>query len=109
GGNELTDGRWQFCNMPTEEVYTSPDKDRVDGTVHSAMPLNHGGSLIDDFSITFQNGRVTNFSAAKGYDALKAILETDEGAKHLGECALIPASSPISRMGILFYSTLFDE
>ena len=109
GGNELADGRWQFCNMPTEEIYTSPDKDRVDGTVHSAMPLNHGGSLIDDFSITFQNGRVTSFSAAKGYDALKAIIETDEGARHLGECALIPAASPISRMGILFYSTLFDE
>ncbi len=109
GGSELADGRWQFCNMPTEEIYTSPDKDNVNGTVHSAMPLNHGGSLIDDFSITFQNGRVTDFSAAKGYDALKAIIDTDEGAKHLGECALIPVDSPISRMGVLFYSTLFDE
>ena len=109
GGGELADGRWWFPNMPTEEILTAPHRDKADGTVHSSMPLNHQGSLIDDFWLTFKDGRVTDFGAAKGYDALKAILDTDEGARHLGECALVPVSSPISRLGILFYNTLYDE
>lgn len=109
GGGMLTDGRWWFPNMPTEEIFTAPHREKVNGTVHSAMPLNHQGSLIDDFSLTFKDGVVTDFAAAKGYDALKAILETDEGARHLGEVALVPVESPISRLGILFYNTLYDE
>lgn len=109
GGAETVAGRYFFPNMPTEEIFCTPHKDRADGTVHSAMPLNHRGSLIDDFSITFEKGRITGFTAAKGYDVLKEVIGTDEGAHHLGEVALIPKRSPISQMGILFYSTLYDE
>ena len=109
GGAETTDGVYYFPNMPTEEIFASPDKDRVDGVVHSALPLNYHGTLIENFSLTFQNGRITDFTAEKGYDTLKALIETDEGSHHLGEIALIPTRSPISEMGILFYNTLFDE
>ena len=109
GGAETRDGVYYFPNMPTEEIFCSPDKDRADGTVFSALPLNYNGSLIDRFSLTFQNGRIIDFSAETGYDTLKALIETDEGSRHLGEVALIPKSSPIAEMGILFYNTLFDE
>ena len=109
GGAETTDGVSFFPNMPTEEIFASPDRSRADGTVYSALPLNYHGSLIDRFWLRFAGGKVVDFGAETGYDVLKAILETDEGASHLGEVALVPARSPISEMGILFYNTLFDE
>lgn len=109
GGCETADGRWHFPNMPTEEIFTAPHRERVNGTVHSAMPLNHGGSLIDDFYLTFRDGRVVDFDAKVGREVLQSILDADEGARYLGECALVPHASPISEMGILFYNTLYDE
>ena len=97
------------ANMPTEEIFTAPHRTRVNGVVRNALPLSHNGTIIDDFSITFRDGEVTDFSAGKGYDALRGLLETDAGTKRLGEIALIGKSSPIAKLGILFYNTLFDE
>ncbi len=96
-------------NMPTEEVFTAPHKYHVSGTVSSTKPLNYGGSLIDGFQLTFKDGQVIDYEAEKGGDVLKTLLETDEGAKRLGEIALVPDESPISRSGLIFYNTLFDE
>lgn len=108
-GGTTQGGVYYVPNMPTEEIFASPDKLKVNGTVKSAMPLNHGGTLIDNFSITFKDGRAVEWSAEVGEDMLNAIIETDEGSHYLGECALIPNDSPISNTGILFYNTLFDE
>ncbi len=96
-------------NIPTEEVFTAPHRDKADGVVTVSRPLNHLGTLIEDFTIRFENGRAVNFSAKKGEDDLRRLLETDENAGRLGEVALVPNSSPISQSGILFYNTLFDE
>ncbi|WP_066172358.1 aminopeptidase [Bacillus marinisedimentorum] len=96
-------------NMPTEEVFTIPLKEGVNGTVASTKPLNYNGVLIKDFSLTFENGRVAHFEASEGKGSLKEMLDTDEGARYLGEVALVPHNSPISNSGILFYNTLFDE
>lgn len=109
GGDRTVDGVYFFPNMPTEEIFCSPDKDRVDGVVYSALPLNYQGNLLDRFSLTFEQGRITGYSAEQGYDTLRELVETDEGSHHLGELALIPKQSPISEMGILFYNTLYDE
>lgn len=97
------------ANMPTEEVFTAPHRDRVDGTVRATMPLNLGGNLIEDFSLTFADGRVVDLEAGSGEALLRSQIEMDEGASRLGEVALVPHSSPISQSGILFYSTLYDE
>jgi aminopeptidase len=96
-------------NIPTEEVFTLPHKDKVDGVVTATLPLNLLGVLIEDFSVTFENGRAVKFSAKKGEADLRKHLEMDENAVRLGEVALVPHSSPINRSGILFYNTLFDE
>jgi aminopeptidase len=96
-------------NLPTEEIFTLPHKDHADGVVRSSRPLSYGGKLIKDFSFTFKDGRVVDVSAAEGVDTLKELLDTDEGARRLGEVALVPYSSPISQSKILFYNTLFDE
>ena len=104
-GNGITN----TANMPTEEVFTAPDRGRVNGTVRATMPLNLGGNLVENFSLTFADGRVVDVQAEKGEALLRSIIETDEGAARLGELALVPADSPISRSGILFYNTLFDE
>ncbi len=109
GGSKTVDGVAFYPNMPTEEIFTSPDRTRVNGTVHSALPLSYQGVLIDDFSLTLQDGRIISCSAAKGEDTLKEIIAADDGAKMFGECSLIPKQSPISEMGVLFYNTLFDE
>ena len=109
GGGSTNGGVSFFANMPTEEVFTAPHREMVDGIVYSAMPLNHNGSLIDQFSFTFQHGKVVDFTAKEGYEVLKQVLDTDEGSRYLGEAALVPYGSPISSMGILFYNTLFDE
>lgn len=109
GGDETVGGVYFFPNMPTEEIFCTPDLNRADGIVCSSMPLCHHGSMISNFSLTFKGGKVVDFTAEEGYESLKSILETDEGALHLGECALIPKGSPIDRTGILFFNTLFDE
>ncbi|MFG6147218.1 aminopeptidase [Halobacillus sp. B23F22_1] len=96
-------------NMPTEEVFTAPHKYGVNGHVSSTKPLNYGGNVIDQFTITFKNGKVVDYKAEEGGETLKHLLETDEGSKHLGELALVPHESPISQSGLIFYNTLYDE
>ncbi|UQZ37038.1 aminopeptidase [Paenibacillus sp. PK3_47] len=97
------------ANMPTEEVFTAPLKTGVNGTVRSTKPLSYGGNVIDNFSITFENGRIVSVSAEKGQDSLEYLIGLDEGAKYLGEVALVPHKSPISESNILYFNTLFDE
>jgi aminopeptidase len=97
------------ANIPTEEVFTTPHKDRVDGEVTSTKPLSYQGTLIEGIRVRFEGGRIVEASATSGEDVLRRVLETDEGASRLGEVALVPFSSPISRSGLLFLNTLFDE
>ena len=96
-------------NLPTAEVSTSPDKYRVDGTVAASRPMMEGGTIIRNFGFTFRHGRVVDFYAETGYDALKALLDTDEGSRYLGEVAFVPCDSPIAQTGFLFLNTLLDE
>ncbi|WP_342514467.1 aminopeptidase [Sporosarcina sp. FSL K6-1522] len=102
-------GHTFMANMPTEEVFTVPLKTGINGYVSSTKPLSYGGNIIDNFKITFKDGRVTAISAEQGEEVLQRLIDTDEGAKHLGEVALVPHASPISQSGLLFYNTLFDE
>ncbi|GGF62738.1 aminopeptidase [Paenibacillus albidus] len=97
------------ANMPTEEVFTAPLKTGVNGTVRSTKPLSHGGNIIDGFTLTFENGRIIKVEAEKGQEALEHLINMDEGARYLGEVALVPHQSPISESNILYYNTLFDE
>lgn len=109
-GKDISQSGIEFvANIPTEEVFSMPHKYGVDGIVYASKPLNYGGTLIEDFSITFEKGKIIDFSAKSGYEALKNLISIDEGAKYLGEIALVPFDSPISNLGILFYNTLFDE
>ena len=103
------DGFKFVANMPTEEIFTAPHKDRVDGVLKSAMPLCVNGQIIDNFTIEFKKGKIVSFSAEKGYEALKRLIETDNGTRRLGEVALIGKNSPIAKSNVLFYNTLFDE
>ena len=96
-------------NMPTEEIFTLPHKYQVDGVVHSSKPLVYGGNVIDDFSLTFKDGKIIDCSAVKGEETLRNLIETDEGSHYLGEVALVPYSSPISDTNVVFYNTLYDE
>lgn len=109
GGSINEQGHVFVANMPTEEVFTAPLKTGVNGTVRSTKPLSYGGNLIDGFSITFENGRIVDYTAEQGLEALKNLVEMDEGAHYLGEVALVPHQSPISDTNILFFNTLFDE
>ncbi|WP_174614998.1 aminopeptidase [Virgibacillus ihumii] len=110
GGSAETEKGTTFNpNMPTEEVFSLPHKYGVNGTVSSTKPLNYGGSLIDNFSLTFKDGKVVDYKAEQGEDTLKHLLDTDEGARRLGEVALVPHESPVSQSGLIFYNTLFDE
>jgi len=97
------------ANLPTEEVFTMPHKDRVDGVVRSTKPLSYGGTLIENFSLRFDGGRVVEAHAERNEAVLKRMIEMDAGAARLGELALVPHSSPVSQTGRLFYNTLFDE
>ena len=97
------------ANLPTEEVFTMPHKERVNGTVSSSRPLVVAGQIVEDFRLTFENGKITHLTAQKGEESLRRLIETDEGARSIGEVALVPISSPVSRRGHLFYNTLFDE
>ncbi|HCL67239.1 MAG TPA: aminopeptidase [Rhizobium sp.] len=96
-------------NIPTEEVFTTPHALKVEGYVSSTKPLSHQGTLIDNIQVKFEGGRIVEARATKGEEVLLKVLDTDEGARRLGEVALVPHSSPISASGILFYNTLFDE
>ena len=96
-------------NIPTEEVFTTPHALRVDGRVSSTKPLSYQGTLIDNIEVRFEGGRIVEAKASKGEAVLQKVLDTDEGARRLGEVALVPHSSPISKSGLLFYNTLFDE
>ncbi len=96
-------------NIPSEEVFTTPHARKVEGTVRSTKPLSHQGTLIEDISVTFKEGRIIEASASRGQDVFLKLLDTDDGARRLGEVALVPHSSPISQSGLLFYNTLFDE
>lgn len=97
------------ANIPTEEVFTAPAKHGVNGKVSSTKPLSYGGSIIDHFSLTFENGRIIDFHAEEGQDTLERLISMDEGSHYLGEVALVPFHSPISESGILYYTTLYDE
>ena len=115
--NHLWEGAGSFnsrgekfmANMPTEEVFTAPDSRRVDGVISSTKPLSYAGNIISGMKFTFKDGKVVDFSAEQGEEVLAKLLDTDEGAKHLGEVALVPDPSPISQSGIIFFNTLFDE
>lgn len=110
GGSTKTNNGVEFNpNIPTEEVFTMPHKYGVNGKVTSTKPLNYGGSLIENFTLTFEEGKVVDYSAEAGEDTLKHLLDTDEGAKRLGEVALVPHESPISQSGHIFFNTLYDE
>ena len=98
-----------FANVPSEEVFTAPHSQRVDGLVKSSMPYVYNGNLIEGITVRFEKGRAVEYSAEKGGALLRQMMDADEGAKRLGEVALVPASSPIRQTGLLFYNTLFDE
>jgi aminopeptidase len=109
GGTMAGNGRYCIANMPTEEVFTTPHKDRVEGRVTSTKPLSHQGTMIEEISVWFQGGEIVEAHAARGEQVLQRMIETDEGARRLGEVSLVPHSSPISSSGLLFLNTLFDE
>lgn len=103
------DGERFMANMPTEEVFSVPKKTGMNGYVSNTLPLSYGGNIIDDFKLTFEDGKVVDYEAGTGYEVLENLLNTDEGSRYLGEVALVPHDSPISNTDKLFYNTLFDE
>jgi aminopeptidase len=110
GGASLSAAGIRFApNLPTEEVFTMPHRDRVDGVVRATKPLSYGGNLIEGFRLRFEAGRVVDVQAERGESVLRTLIAMDPGAARLGELALVPHSSPISQTGRLFYNTLFDE
>ena len=109
GEYALGSGIYFNPNIPSEETFTSPDKDKCHGIVYSSMPLSYGGQLIEDFWMRFEDGKVVEVGARKNVELLREMVAMDEGASRLGEVALVPYSSPIRESGILFYNTLFDE
>ncbi len=109
GGTTAGNGRYCIPNIPTEEVFTTPHKDRTEGRVTSTKPLSHQGTMIEEISVRFQAGRIVEAHAARGNEVLQKMIETDDGARRLGEVALVPHSSPIASSGLLFLNTLFDE
>lgn len=109
GASEAKNGIVCNANIPTEEVFTTPHALRVEGHVSSTKPLSYQGTLIDQIRVRFEGGRIVDAHAAKGEEVLRKVLDTDAGARRLGEVALVPHSSPISKSGLLFYNTLFDE
>ena len=104
-------GNGIFCNpnIPTEECFTTPHKDRINGVATASKPLSHQGTLIENICCRFVDGRIVEATATKGEEALNRLISTDDGARRLGEVALVPHSSPIAQTGILFWNTLFDE
>lgn len=109
GEDTKADGLKFIANMPTEEVFTTPKRDGVNGIVYSSRPLNYSGGLIENFSVRFENGKAVEVKAEKGEELLKEIINTDENSCMLGEVALVPYDSPISNSKIVFFNTLYDE
>jgi aminopeptidase len=110
GGSIQSESGIEFVpNLPTEEVFTLPHRQQINGHVTATKPLSYSGSVIDDFSLTFTDGRVTNIRAGRGEETLRKMIEIDEGMTSLGEVALVPHSSPVSQSGMLFFNTLLDE
>lgn len=109
GKKNTVGGNYFNPNIPTEECFTTPKRGEAEGIVYATMPLSYGGELIEDFWLRFERGRAVACGAKTNENLLKKILAMDEGAAYLGECALVPYDSPVSRTGILFYNTLFDE
>ena len=109
GGTTAGNGIYCIPNMPTEEVFTTPHKDRADGTVTSTKPLSHQGTMIEGIHCRFEKGRIVEAHASRGEEVLQRLIDTDEGARRLGEVALVPHSSPIAHSGLTFLNTLFDE
>ncbi len=109
GGTRAGNGVYCQPNIPTEEVFTTPHKNRVEGTVRSSKPLSHQGTLMEEISVRFEAGRIVEASARTGQQVLERMIDTDDGARRLGEVALVPHSSPIAQSGVLFWNTLFDE
>ena len=109
GGTTAGNGLYCIPNMPTEEVFTTPHKDRADGTVSATKPLSHQGTMIEGIQVRFEKGRIVEARATRGQEVLQRLIDTDDGARRLGEVALVPHSSPIAASGMLFFNTLFDE
>ena len=109
GGGVARNGIRCNANIPTEEVFTTPHRLRVDGVVSATKPLSYNGTLITDIRMKFEGGKITEVKATRGGDVLEKAMDSDEGGRRIGEVALVPHSSPISQSGILFYNTLFDE
>jgi aminopeptidase len=109
GGTTAGNGLYCIPNMPTEEVFTTPHRDRAEGTVTATKPLSHQGTMIEGIHVRFEKGRIVEARATRGQDVLQRLIDTDDGARRLGEVALVPHSSPIAASGMLFLNTLFDE
>jgi aminopeptidase len=109
GGTTAGNGRYCIPNMPTEEIFTTPHKDRAEGTVTATKPLSYQGTMIDGIQVRFEKGRIVDARATRGQEVLQKLIDTDDGAGRLGEVALVPHSSPIASSGLLFFNTLFDE
>ncbi len=109
GGGKTIDGTFYNANIPSEEVFISPKKGEADGIVYSTKPLSYQGQLIENFNITFKDGKAVEYHAEKNEKLLEKLITMDENSGYLGECALVPYNSPINLSGILFYNTLFDE
>jgi len=109
GGTTAGNGLYCIANMPTEEVFTTPHKDRADGTITATKPLSHQGTMIEGIQVRFVHGRIVEARATRGQEVLQKLIDTDDGARRLGEVALVPHSSPIAASGMLFLNTLFDE
>ena len=109
GGSETVDGRRYVANMPTEEVFTSPDRQRTEGTVRATMPLALAGNVVRDLEVRFEGGRAVEVKASAGADLVREQLRQDDGACMLGEVALVDGDSPVGRTGLVFLNTLFDE
>jgi aminopeptidase len=109
GGTTAGNGRYCIPNMPTEEIFTTPHKDRAEGTVTATKPLSYQGTMIDGIQVRFEKGRIVEARATRGQEVLQKLIDTDDGAGRLGEVALVPHSSPIASSGLLFFNTLFDE
>ncbi|MEO1288884.1 MAG: aminopeptidase [Chloroflexota bacterium] len=110
GGGDINNKDIEYMpNIPTEEVFSMPHREKINGTVKATKPLSYAGTLIDDFSVTFKDGRIVDFTAKTGAETFQRLIDQDEGARYIGEVALAPSTSPIAQTGRIFYETLFDE
>jgi aminopeptidase len=109
GGTTAGNGLYCIPNLPTEEVFTTPHKDRAEGTITATKPLSHQGTMIEGIQVRFEAGRIVEARATRGQEVLQKLIDTDDGARRLGEVALVPHSSPIAHSGMIFFNTLFDE